>query len=212
MKSPNFHEIDTAYGRKGYKFYTKGAFNINLFGIRSMNSKSNSFDDLVGAALYLDATHPIVFAANATTDPGKYWLQNPMHREGTAILVPGQYAGSHCVGIHGRSGKNPYEALEQVGNMTYVRDNNKDMKLDFELYRDPQQLKLNAFTANIKSNIHRAHLNLLVQLVEKYSAACQVIQSATEFQKLLELCKEAVKRGFPNRFTYTLFEEDQVWN
>ena len=211
MKNPSFHEIQAAYERKAYKFYTQGSFNINLFGIRSDDSQSNKFDDIVGVAFYIDFSTPAVFGFKATTDPGKYWLQNPMSREGTAILVPGQYKGSHAIGVHGRSGKSPYKALEQINHMTYVRDNNKDMKLDFELYRDPELLKKHGFSANIKSNIHRASLNVLVQFVEKYSAACQVIQSADDFAKLIVMCEESIKKGFSNKFSYTLFEESEVW-
>ena len=37
---------------------------------------------------------------DATTDPGLYYLEHPMNVDGTAILIPGQYIGSHKTGLH----------------------------------------------------------------------------------------------------------------
>lgn len=204
-------EIEQAYAQKGYKFYTNGIYNPNIFGIRSNNSASNKFDDIIGLTYFESPSSPKALCFIGTTDPGKYWLQNPSNREGTLILVPAQYSSTHCIGIHGRSGKTPYEALEQVGQMRYVRDNNKDVVLDFDLYRDVLKLQKNGFWGIPKSNIHRASQNSIVQLVEKYSAGCQVIQNNLDFQLLMNICRMSVKQGFPNRFGYTLFEESEVW-
>jgi hypothetical protein len=212
MVAPNFQEVANAYERMGYKFFKNGTYNLNIWGIRSLSSKSNKFDDIGGALCYTGINKPFLLTAPITTDPGKYWLQNPMNKNGTAILVPGQYSGSHALGYHGRNGLSPYEALEQIGEMLYVRDNNKDEILDFDLYRNPEKLKIHGFRENIKSNIHRASINKIVQLVERYSAACQVYQDSAEFAELIALVKLSLKAGFKNSFTYTLFEEDQVWS
>ena len=126
---------------------------------------------------------------------------------GTAILVPGQYYDVYTIGLHGRTGLNPYEAFEQVGPMKYVRDNNKDTKLDFDLIKD----RKNIFWANIKSNIHRASKLIIVQLVEKYSAACQVIQSASHFESLLQAGKNQVKKTGRATFDYALFTEEEFF-
>jgi hypothetical protein len=181
---------------------------LNIFSIRSSESQSNKFDDLT-VGFYHDPQgecHILIF--DSTTDPGKYWLQNPSNREGTAIMVPDQYFDVYAIGVHGRTGKNPYEAFEQIDKMKYVRDNNKDMTLDFSLMND----KKNIFWANIKSNIHRASKNILAQLVEKYSAACQVIQSASNFESLLQAGKKQVLATGRKTFDYTLFTEVQFFS
>lgn len=212
MFAPTFKVLTNAYEKKSHKFYHNGTYNLNIGAIRKNDSKSNKFDDIFFAAFYEDIQKPILFTAACTTDPGKYWLQNPMNSGGTAILVPGQYASSHCLGLHGRNSASPYSALEQCGDMMYVRDNNKDDILDFNLYRDPLNLAKYGFWGNIKSNIHRASAWKIVQLVERYSAACQVLQKPNDFDVLIRLVQVYLRKGFPNRLTYTLFEESEVFS
>lgn len=209
---PNFDRIVSAYEKKGHTFYTNRTYNLNVGAIRSMNSKSNEFDDILFTAYYEDLRKPVIHCWPATTDPGKYWLQNPMNKNGTAIVVPGQYRNSHCLGLHGRSSSSPYAALEQCGDMLYVRDNNKDTKLDFDLYRDPVKLAAFGFRGNIKTNIHRASAWKIIRLIERYSAGCQVLQNPKDFDMLIRLYQVYLQKGFPNRVTYTLFEEIDVWN
>jgi hypothetical protein len=200
-------ELQHIFLEKGYRFYDKGSYNLNIFGIRSENSKSNKFDDHIGVAYRDHMYNPVCEVFPATTDPGKYYLQRPLHRDGTLILVPSQYKGAYMLGLHGRTSNSPYKALEQVGPMKYVRDNNKDITLDFDLYRDPKKYKKHFFEANPKTNIHRASKWKIVQLIEKYSAGCQVIQKNKDFDKLINLCEISMANLKYNKFTYTLLEE-----
>lgn len=202
--------IRAAYQRMGYKFFN-GIYDLNIGGIRCDDSVSNKFDDAI-FVVYRDKANEIkCHVYPATTDPGKHWLMNPTNKNGCAILVPGQYRSVYTLGLHGRSGNSPYKALEQVAAMQYVRDNNKDDKLDFDLYRDPNKLSSNAFWDIIKSNLHRASKLKIVQLVELYSAGCQVIQSVKHFDQLIGLCEKQVEHGHGNKFTYTLFEQSQLF-
>lgn len=194
------------YARKGYRQYQTGEFNINICGIRSHSSESNKFDDAIVVFYRVNGTWTSkVFPA--TTDPGKPWLLKPMDPNGTLMLVPGQYIGAFRIGIHGRTwASGGYEALEQIGAMMYVRDNNLDAVLDFDLYRDPNLLARHGFYSNPKSNIHRAAKLAVARWVETYSAGCQVIQDPGDFDVFMRLCKlSATKYG--NSFTYTLLEE-----
>ena len=90
-----------AIDRVGVSFRSETPYDLNLFGIRSNNVESNTFDDLLGC-IYRD--EQLAFQLEvwpATTDPGLYWLQNPSRVEGTAILVPGQYRiGLTCMVGH----------------------------------------------------------------------------------------------------------------
>jgi hypothetical protein len=205
-----FSLVADSYKRMGYKLFS-GAYDLNIFGIRSSNSVSNKFDDLIGVA-YTDEKKVLnIKLYPATTDPGLHWLHNPSNKKGCAILVPGQYSGVLTIGLHGRSGASPYKALEQIGAMCYVRDNNKDGMLDFSLYRDPDKKKENAFWDIIKSNLHRASAWKIVQLIDQYSAACQVIQAPKHFEELMFLCEKQIDYGHGSKFTYTLFEETEIF-
>lgn len=196
----DYKSIKDRYLKMGYKFRT-GKLELNLFGIRSKDSQSDKFDDLVGCAWINENMVPCLYAFPATTDPGKYWLQNPMKKDGCAILVPGQYLEVYEAGKH----KGEYEAFIQCSHMRYVRDNNRDTTLDFSLYRDPAK-KASIFWDIIGSNLHRASSWKIVNWVSKYSASCQVIQDPKYFAQLIELRDKSIKFGY-KKFDYTLFED-----
>lgn len=205
MKNITSENIIKTVRRKGYKFFSRGVYNLNIIGIRSNNSQSDKFDDEIHV-LYKDKNgkkcHEIF---PCTTDPGKHWLLNPMNKNGTIIIVPGQYRGVYRIGVHGRSRPNTaYKALEQVKPMTYVRDNSKDSELDFELYSDTgRKFEI----SNCKTNIHRASKWKNLLNIGRYSAGCQVIQDPILFKRLISLCKLQIKHGQGENFTYTLLEE-----
>lgn len=192
-------KLKATYTKKGYVFDERENV-VNLFGIRAMDSKSDKFDDTVGLFVKTGGETKLLLF-KATTDPGKNWLLTPMRKDGTAIMIPGQYKDLYKVGRH-----KDYEALEQINKARYVRDNNKDATLDFKLYRDPKLLRVHAFSDNIKSNLHRASQWKIVNLVGLYSAACQVIQDPKDFETILKYCKNQLANGWDNKFTYTLFE------
>lgn len=190
---------------KGYSFFQSGPYDLNIIGIRSKESRSNSFDDQL-CVIYKDEFYQAHIKKYAiTTDPGKPWLLNPLPGTGgTAVLVPGQYRGAYKLGIHGRShASGGYPALEQIKTMSYVRDRNRDAVIDFKLYDDPK----NIFVANLKTNIHRASAFAIVRAIEKYSAGCQVFQQPKDFAEFLDLCRKQQKFGMGTTYTYTLLEE-----
>ena len=195
-----YEDVKKLYYDKGYSFRTQ-EMALNLGAIRSKNSESDKFDDL-GWCAWTENNSPQIQFFWLTTDPGKYWLQNPMKDDGCAILVPNQYKEVFGVGKH--NGK--YECFKQLGNMSYVRDNNKDLILDFSLYRDPEKRKIHLFWGNINSNLHRASEFHNVPFIGRYSAACQVVQNPNTYKKLIELRDKSALKGF-TRWDWTLFEE-----
>jgi len=198
--------MTVAFQEKRYKLMHRGNYNLNIVGVRAENSKSNDFDDSI-VVFYKENGKWTSKCYAATTDPGKPWLLSPMDPNGTLILVPGQYLSAFAVGIHGRTWKSGgYTALEQVRPMRYVRDNNKDAVLDFDLYRDRSQFSIHGFTSNPKSNIHRASKNVIARFVETNSAGCQVIQRPGDFDEFIDLCQMSATI-YGNSFTYTLLEE-----
>lgn len=59
----------------------------------------------------------------ATTEPGRFYTQNPMNPKGAARIAFGQYK-AWCVGMHGNSDR--HEALVQCDLIKVHRDGNKD--------------------------------------------------------------------------------------
>ena len=194
MKQFTIDEILTVFANK--KYVVKHLpFEVNLFGVRNIDAEGNTFDDCVGL-FYKDLKNQWVLKQYvATTDPGLFYRLNPITREGTAIMVPGQYINCYKVGLH-----KGYPALEQCGNMKYVRDNNKNKVLDF-LYK---VVGYKFVVGNIKSNIHHAGTDS--KQVDKWSAACQVIAKLTDFKDFLSTVQMTVKTTQVNLFDYTLLE------
>lgn len=204
MKKISRKDIQSVMHDKGYKFFYRGLYNLNIIGIRSNESESDKFDDEIHVIYTNQKKEKIHEIFPCTTDPGKYWLLNPMRKKGTIIMVPGQYSGVYKVGMH-----KSYKALEQIKPIAYVRDNSKDSKLDFSLYETevPNRYNPSFEITNSKTNIHRASKWQNLLKVGRYSAGCQVLQIATDFNKLIKLCEEQENWGQGSTFTYTLLEE-----
>lgn len=186
-----------AYEFMGYEFFDKNKdYNINLFGIRNRDLQPNTYNDAI-CMMFRVKGEWVLKKWEATTDPGTYWRLNLMNSKGTAILQPGQYLGAYHIGLH--QGK--YEALKQKKPMKYWRDANKDGKLD---------LQGKTYEEIAGTNIHRANPdpNFLSQVVEKYSAGCQVIRSMKDYEEMMAIARKA-RDMYTDSFTYTLFEEPQ---
>ena len=197
-KDLTYDKVREMYLEKEYKFF-EGMKSLNIFGIR-LAVDSDKYDDLIGVAYREEGTvngkvgivkHLKLYPA--TTDPGKYWLNNPMNKKGCAILVPGQYLGSHMIGTH--SG---YTALVQKSSVKVYRDNDKDNEHDMDI----ETIDTGVFGINI----HRSHPFNETYDINKYSAGCQVFQNSAEFNELMNLCwAQARIKEMGNSFSYTLF-------
>lgn len=195
MREFTIDEIQAVMAEKGYTFFDNHLpYNVNIIGIRNANQVPEQFDDSILLIYRNNQLEWQLEQMPATTDPGLYWLQNPMNDSGTAILVPGQYRGAYMIGKH-----KDYKALEQKKEMTYVRDNDKDHILDLALMHKPGE----QITDNIKTNIHRASSSHKSKYVGKWSAGCQVVADPEDHVLLLQTC-EIAREQFGNSFTYTL--------
>ena len=74
---------------KGYAYFNKGKYNLNIIGIRNAgNNVTNKFDDVI-VVEYIDMygiKSRNIFAA--TTEPGITSMTKPVSYKGCAILVP----------------------------------------------------------------------------------------------------------------------------
>lgn len=184
---------------KGYVFFDGNKqLNLNLVGIRRANAGTNKFDDFL-VMMYKDKNlNPTCKVYPITTDPGEYWLKNPINPRGTAVLVPGQYRGTWKLGKH----QNNYEALVQRKEVKVWRDNNKDEVIDY------RQLKL-INQGYFGINIHRSNPYDQSYVVGKWSAGCQVFQRVDDFNEFMQLCRDSAEL-YGNSFTYTLLTEQEL--
>ena len=115
------YDFKTLLEGKGYAYFTKGKYNLNIIGVRAKGNKcTNTFDDAIVLIYNDELNKTIRYVFPATTDPGITELKNPSNVKGCAILVPGQYRGCYQLGKH----KGKYEALVQRKPVKVHRDNN----------------------------------------------------------------------------------------
>lgn len=166
------------FDAKGYQFFPD---RLQVVGVRSEVRTANKFDDRI---IILNDT--MWRSYQATTDPGKDYLLNPINRKGTAILVPDQYLDAYAVGYH----RGKYLALRQVKSVCVYRDNNLDDILDM----DHESIDCGKHGINI----HKASLFSI--LVGRWSAGCQVFARKKDFEQFMDLCIASNQ----DYFTYTL--------
>ena len=194
-------QIEEVLNNKGYKYFTSKGYDVNIIGIRNSDTHgkvTNKFDDILTLS-YRDLNGNWIYNEyKATTDPGSHWERNLLNKDGVAILKPGQYRGSHKIGLH--QGK--YEALRQQKPVKVYRDNNKDGKYDM--------IEENVHEGIFGINIHKAgkFVNGSTQ-IDKWSAGCQVFSKESDFNEFMEICRKA-RDIWGNSFTYTLIESNDI--
>lgn len=178
---------------KGYKIFTDG--HPNIVGIRNIVRNSNSYDDKCWVC-WLDGADAHVHNYTITTNPGYYYLQNPIAGTlGTAILVPGQYINCWELGMH----RGKQFALVQRGEMAVYRDDNKDTVLDY----DPKTIQKGFFGID-------GHYGSLgdTDIVDRYSAGCQVWRYHEPHQTLMQEFKALAAKYNFSKFSYTLLRQE----
>ncbi|MFZ9455635.1 MAG: hypothetical protein ACO27Q_10430, partial [Bacteroidia bacterium] len=148
MTTPTRQQIESAVKRLGYKWFETGDYNVNIVGIRNAATGAkvtNLFDDWISISWKEQGKWCFqIFAA--TTEPGKKGMQEGKAKGGVFILKPGQYRGSHEIGLH--QGK--YQALRQCGALRGWRDGDRDLEFDHVNEQD---------VWNAGVNIHKAGVN-----------------------------------------------------
>lgn len=190
-------QIEKTMKAKGYRWFEKGDFNLNIIGVR--NSKTgdvvtNLFDDTMTLSYKENGTWKFHQWA-ATTEPGKKGMLEGKAQGGVAFVVPNQYLGAYRIGIH-----RTYEALTQKGEMSVYRDDTRDMKFD----------KKKITTGNWYGiNIHKAGADST--WVENWSEGCQVFKRDRDFNAFMDICRQA-RKIYGNSFSYTLLESSDIDN
>lgn len=118
----------------------------------------------------------------ATTDPGTYWLLQPMQPQGTAILSEGQYPDAWQLGLH----RGQYLALVQVKPVTITRDYKRVAVLDLANIHEKLGTYLIAgYTA------HTGYSKSLKEGLERHKKACLSL-----IKQLNRTIDEHVKKGW----------------
>lgn len=133
-----------------------------------------------------------------TTDPGTYWLNNPMSKLGTAVLKPGQYVNSHSIGFH--QGKPEHRALVQTGGLTVYRDGDKDSLAEAAATTE---------TGKFGINIHGANKNGITAKIGQWSAGCMVFNLWSNKEEFIGIC-DLYRTAKGNKYTYNLIEEKDL--
>jgi hypothetical protein len=181
---------------KTYEIYNR-PYELNIIGIRSSATVPNRFDDEIHVFFKNGNNQWVHYIFPATTDPGTYWLKNPMNPQGTAILLQGQYQNSYQIGLH----RGKYYALVQGKPVTVLRDYDRNSILDFNNGKPD--------TGMFGINIHHASVNGTTKTVDNYSAGCQVFANISDFNLFMQLC-ERHKQLYGNIFTYTLLDKRAI--
>ena len=189
-------QIEKAVKAKEYVWFegTKD-FDVNIVGVRNSDTGkkvTNLFDDAITVSYKKDGEWKF-HSWLATTDPGTKGVKEFKNVAGVARLVEGQYRGSHAIGLH--QGK--YEALRQQKPVKVYRDSNRDM-----IY-DESKIQEGVFGINI----HKAGADSTY--VENWSEGCQVFKKAADFDKFMNIVREA-RKIHGNSFTYTLIESKDI--
>lgn len=194
IENCNFEEL---FKKKGYAFFTKEDYNLNIIGIRAKGRRiTNTFNDFLVLIYNNGNNKNIKYIYPITTDAGAPYMKKPINDAGCAVLVPGQYRGCYQLGLH----RNKYKALVQRKPVKVYRDNNKNDVYDFE----PKSIETGLFGINI----HKAGDNSIQ--VDKWSAGCQVFKTQKDFDSFIRLCKKQIKNGLGKTFTYTLIKEEDL--
>ena len=192
-------QIEKAVKDKGYVWFdSRKDYDVNIVGIRNDATNkqvTNRFDDWITLSYKVNGVWQF-HSWTGTTDPGiTHTTQRLLNPLGVARLVPGQYRGTHQIGLH--QGK--YEALVQRGPVKVYRDVNKDNKFD--------ETRIQEGLFGI--NIHRSSSTGTSVLVDGWSAGCQVFANIGDFRRFMQIMKHA-QRSFGNKFSYTLLNSSDI--
>lgn len=186
----------------GGKVFTSGAYNLNLFGIRSPTKMAGKFDDLMGCAYKETADGPFrVDWWPATTDPGVYWLEHPMRVEGCAALVADrQYRGAYRRALH----RGKYMALCQRSDVAVYRDGTRDEILNY----DPSTIQEGLFGINLHASRQDGDGTGESTVVGKWSAGCNVHATEEGFLAMMSLVDKSLEvHPTWTKFTYSLLNQ-----
>jgi len=193
-------QFKSIINKKGYAFFDKSRYNLNIVGIRNSSHNPEKFDDSLLTIYKNNENEWEVLSYEITTEPGPSILRKPINPDGTAILVPDQYRGVYQIGTHGGSYRH-IALVQRNGKVKVYRDTNKNSTVEIA----SESIQDGMFGINI----HRHAAPNEKEYVRGSSAGCQVFKNSLDFADFMETCNKAADI-FGNSFTYTLIEEEDL--
>lgn len=180
---------------------------VNMFGVRTNIQIGDTFNDYLGL-IYGDT----FIITSGTTEPGAYWISNPMNNLGTAILRPKLHTNIWSKGYH-----NGYKALVQTGIAgiwrydyrsgfpTYTYETKGNINIPIAI--DPKGERLKRYdTLGNGINFHRAKEGVLIKQIGKWSAGCQVVQDSAMYDNMINVIYSSKQQAY----NYALFTESEI--
>ncbi|MFN0276744.1 MAG: hypothetical protein ACKVPJ_13440 [Chitinophagales bacterium] len=149
-----------------------------LIGVRSREDVFNQFDDKF--YLFIESTFKVT--TSGTTNPGSKsllggWLNT--NGKGSAIIKADEiYYDVYRHGLH----KGRMEALRQVGNMKYYRDDNNN-----ELSEEIGEVTEGNYFTNFHFNSYDLVTNIKKYFINGWSEGCQVANQLDKYKTILAL-------------------------
>lgn len=170
---------------------------VNIVYVEGMNTngklnkdKPNIFNDIRMIIGINSKRVPFIRGIwEATTEPGKFYTENPMNESGAARIKFGQYR-AWAIGEHGE-GIHKHEALRQVEDLPVHRDLNKDYK------RTGDAIEIGMFGINQ----HWGYDNP-IDNIGRASAGCLVGRERDEHKTFMKILKTDPKYKVNNRYRY----------
>lgn len=95
----SLQKIKAILRNKDYTLFSR-PYELNIVGLRSKSIVPNRFDDEIHVFYKVSTLNWHYHIFKATTDPGTFWLKQPMQPQGTAILAEGQNINCYELGMH----------------------------------------------------------------------------------------------------------------
>lgn len=203
-----------------YRFFDKGAYNLNAIAERTDDVFDNTFGDALHVAYRDESLKPQVLTIKWTTFPGTYGaVYNPITTEGinvatkkrevitgVAALVEAQYVKTYQL-IRNPNYWLKYTFLKQIKPVMVYRDGNLDNILNrtAPIHTDAGLVNPFQIHQHIMSpkDVDSKVVNYIYNgRVVAYSTACQGSPEPT-FKKYIDLVEKSAKL-YGDIFTYTL--------
>lgn len=166
---------------------------FNLFGIRDESGMSKDvINDKLGFF-----NEKEFFICPGTTDPGVYWATSPeRNKAGTFHLLEGFHERIWTFGKH-----RGYDAL--VNDYKKCKPTWGWRDANYNFVRDAKDIEVCDYFG---VNFHRMNENMIMKIIGKYSAGCQVVQNIKDFLYIYAKAKESGEEVF----NYMLFKIDEI--
>ncbi len=195
--------------KKGYAFFENGDYNLNIIAIRENDLFENTFSDTFHLAYKVNGVWELRTTKWTTLAGtlGKGGEKSPLTGaetgtgvSGTAVIAEGQYRGAYQF-VDTYTGWLWYPYFDQIKNLKYYRDNDKDGKIT----------RTTIYEGNYKTNMHRMSNNGVRSEQVNFwnvgwSQGCMG-SPEPQFKLMLSAVRESVKI-FGHKFTMTLLHRN----